>query len=392
MRTAIIHPWFLFLGGGERVTEVLAGIFPKADLFTLFADERFIPETLKRRNVKCSFLDRIPGKQRLYRQLLPLHALAAESFDLRGYDLIISSDSSVTKGVRPDQDALHISYCHTPTRYVWDYYQTFYETRPFLLRPFFASTTHYLRIWDYLAAQRVDQFIANSRYIARRIHRYYRRDSTVIYPPVRTASGFIADRVDDYYLSVGRLTYTKRLDVLIAACNRLRRRFVIAGVGRDESRLKRLAGPTIEFLGRVPDSALPGLYSQCRAFLFAADEDFGMVPIEAQAYGRPVIAYRYGGSLETVRGYGHPAPTGLFFSSQTADHAAAAILDFEQRQEAFDPVRIRAHALTFDVSRFEVRIKTFVESALSARNNSPGYNDCLASDCPPLDCAQEVCG
>jgi glycosyltransferase involved in cell wall biosynthesis len=365
MRVAIIHPWFLFLGGGERVTEVLAAMYQDADIYSIFADQRFVPELLRQRRLKASFLNKIPGGHKLYRQLMPLHPFAAESLDLSGYDLVISSDYSVGKGVLVDQGAIHISYCHTPTRYLWDQYHTWHQKRPPLSRPIFALTSHYARMWDYLAAQRVDAFVANSGYIAERIQRYYRRESAVIYPPIETAKGYLGKDTDDYYLSVGRLSSSKRLDLVIEACNRLGRKLLIAGVGREEKTLKTLAGKTIEFLGRVPDSALPDLYAKCRAFLFAADEDFGIVSVEAQSYGRPVIAYGHGGSLETVRAYGQGAqPTGVFFTQQTIGAMTDAILQFERVEEKFDPAAIRSHALKFDTSIFVERMKAFVDCAL----------------------------
>jgi glycosyltransferase involved in cell wall biosynthesis len=372
MRTAIIHPWFLFRGGGERVTEVLAAMYPEADIYSIFADQRFIPGQIQQHQLKTSFLNEIPGGKRLYRQLLPLHPLAAESLDLSGYDLVISSDYSVAKGVLVDQEAVHISYCHTPTRYLWDHYHGSYQRQSPLLRPLFALTCHYARTWDYVAAQRVDAFVANSEYIADRIQQYYRRESAVIYPPIETSKAYLRENTDDYYLSVGRLSSSKRLDLVIEACNRLGRRLLIAGVGREENKLKTLAGKTIEFLGRVPDSALGDLYARCRAFIFAADEDFGMVSVEAQAYGRPVIAYAHGGSLETVRGYGqHPEPTGVFFTQQTSGAVADAILDFECVEEQFHSAAIRAHSLGFDTSVFIERMKAFVDSTLlTCRNKS----------------------
>jgi glycosyltransferase involved in cell wall biosynthesis len=366
MRVAIIHPWFLFSGGGERVTGVLAGMYPQADVFALFSDDRFLPSELRGRQIKTSFLEWLPGAHRFYRQLMPLYAVAAETLDVSGYDLVISSCSSVCKGVLTDQSAVHICYCHTPTRFIWDYYGTFLSQRSAPLRPLFAGVAHFLRMWDYQAAQRVDHFAANSHFIANRIHKYYRRESSVIYPPIETRAGYLERRQDNYYLSVGRLTHTKRIDLLIEACNRLGRRLVIAGTGREEVALKRIAGPSIEFLGRVNDAALPDLYAKCRAFLFAAEEDLGMVPLEAQSYGRPVIAYGKGGSRETVRGYGQSmSPTGVFFNRQTADDVAAAIVRYEDVAEHFNPSQIRAHAVTFDTSVFVNKMSAFISAALN---------------------------
>lgn len=366
MRVAIIHPWFLFSGGGERVTGVLAGMYPKADVFALFSDDRFLPAELRGHQIRTSFLEWLPGAHRFYRQLMPLYAVGAESLDVRGYDLVISSCSSVCKGVLPDQSAVHVSYCHTPTRFLWDYYHPFLRQQPKLLQPAFAAAAHYLRIWDFHAAQRVDHYAANSYFIADRIRKYYRRESTVIYPPINTKAGYLEHRPDAYYLSVGRLTHTKRIDLLIQACKRLGRRLVIAGTGREEAALKTIAGPTVEFLGRVDDAALPALYAKCRAFLFAAEEDLGMVPLEAQSFGRPVIAYKRGGSLETVRGHGEStSPTGIFFEKQTAEHVESAIRRYEEVEGDFVPSQVRAHAVTFDTSVFVPKMYAFIDASMN---------------------------
>jgi glycosyltransferase involved in cell wall biosynthesis len=228
------------------------------------------------------------------------------------------------------------------------------------MKPMFYLTAHYLRQWDFQAAQRVDYFVANSAYIARRIHTYYRRESTIIYPPVDTTHGYIADTTGDYYLSVGRLTHTKRLDLVIEACNRLGRPLVIAGTGREERRLKTIAGPTIKFLGRVADDDLPDLYARCRAFIFAADEDFGIVPVEAQSFGRPVIALGKGGVLETVLSGDREDTTGVLFAEQTVESVVGGILRFEEIEKSFDPKFIRAHARQFDTTVFVSAIREYV--------------------------------
>jgi glycosyltransferase involved in cell wall biosynthesis len=371
MRVAIIHPWFLSDGGGERVTTVLAEMYPEADIFALFSDDRHLPEELRGRNLKTSFLNALPGGRKLYRQLLPLYPIATEMLDLTGYDLIISSDPSVCKGVLSDQTAVHISYCHTPTRFIWDYFVPFYNKQPRLLRPVYALTAHYLRMWDYQAAQRVDHFVANSGYIANRIRKYYRRDSVVIHPPVNTINGYLASSRDDYYLSVGRFTETKRIDLLIHACNETKRPLLIAGSGRDKDALKAIAGPTVRFLGRVPDEDLPNLYARCRAFLFAAEEDFGIVPLEAHSFGRPVIAFGRGGAREVIRGHGETAsPTGIFFAEQKVEDIVAAIYRFERVEDHFNPEAIKAHAATFDTSVFVERMRRFVDESISAANRS----------------------
>lgn len=362
MRIALVSAWYQALGGAERVDDILGKILPEADLFTLFSREDKIPESLRSHPIKQSFLHRVPTINKSYRLFMPLCPYAIESFDLRGYDLVISSDHGVAKGVLCDQDTIHICYCHTPWRQLYDLYWNSIAIIPGLLRPAYKWSAHYLRQWDFAAAQRPDCLVANSKYIQQRIRKYYRRDSEVIYPPVDTNRGYISSSPGDYYLSVGRLTHTKRLDVMIEACNRMKRRLLVAGEGREEARLKSIAGPTIEFLGRVPDDDLRVLYANCRALLFAADEDFGMVPVEAQSYGRPVVAYGHGGSIETVRvgdGDGR-ADTGVFFALQTPDSAIEAIREFESREERFCPREIRAHACSFDTTVFVNKVRDLI--------------------------------
>jgi glycosyltransferase involved in cell wall biosynthesis len=363
MRLALVTGYYMLAGGMEVVDNVLATLFPNADVFTLFYDKTKLPKNLRGRPIRHSFLQPLATKQ-TYRLLMPLFPYAIEALDLRGYDLIISSDTCVAKGVICDQDSIHICYCHTPWRQLYDLYWKSLEIVPLLLRPAYALTCNRLRQWDFVAAQRVDHFIANSRYIQHRIRKCYGRDSTLIYPPVETANGYLADHHGNYYLSVGRLTHTKRLDILIGACNRMGRRLLIAGEGREERRLKAVAGRTIEFLGRVSDEELRELYAHCRAFLFSADEDFGIVPVEAQSFGRPVIAYAHGGALETVRvndPRGLP-DTGVFFPDQTIESLIDGIRKFELTEHMFDPVAIKRHSYTFDTRIFSDKVSAFVDS------------------------------
>jgi glycosyltransferase involved in cell wall biosynthesis len=363
VRIALVSAWYLYSGGAEWVDHVLGEMFPQADVFTLFSTDDKVPESLRGRSIQRSFLHCIPTMSRSYRLFMPLYPYAVESFDLRGYDLIISSDHGAAKGVLCDQDTFHICYCHTPWRQLYDLYGKSISLVPALLRPAYRVSANRLRQWDYLAAQRPDRLIANSQHIQRRIQKYYRRDSEVIYPPVNTYKGYISDRYDDYYLSVGRLVHAKRLDVLIKACDRLKRRLLIAGEGREERHLKSIAGPTVEFLGRVSDDCLRGLYAHCRALLFAADEDFGIVPVEAQSYGRPVIAYGHGGSLETVR-IADPegrSDTGVLFSHQTVESAVDGIQEFELREDEFSPTDTRRRASMFDTSVFVDKVRDLVD-------------------------------
>jgi glycosyltransferase involved in cell wall biosynthesis len=371
MRVAIVHHWFISLAGGERVVDSIASIFPTADLFTLFLDRQKLSPRLSQHKITTSFLDRTPGARRAHRHCLPFYPLAVEMLDLSGYDLVITSDSGPMKGVITDSNATHICYCHSPMRYLWDGHSAYLRQMPLLTQTVFGLASHYVRNWDYSAAQRVDHFIANSNYVAGRIRKYYRRDSTIIYPPINTSQSFLADKPGDYYLAVGRLVPYKRTDILIDACAKLGRKLVIVGDGPEMKRLQKRAVKNIEFLGEADESQLRDIYAQCRALLFAADEDFGMVPLEAQSFGRPVIAYGKGGSLETVVGACSPIEpgqtneldgiTGLFFEEQTADSLAKAILEFEASEERFIPRQIQLHARKFDTSVFVERLRNYVE-------------------------------
>ena len=357
------------LGGAERVLEALVEMYPSADLFCVVHNPRAIPPALSGHRITSSFLNFVPGARKFYRYLQFLGPLAAETLDLSPYDLVITSEGSFTMGVLTRQDALHVCYCHSPHRALWD---QFHQYRSMLRGPvkwLFTISSHYARICNYLAAQRVDCFVANSTYVSARIAKYYRRRSEVIYPPVEVQNGFLAVQPQDYYLSAGRLSRKKRLDLLIGACNRLERPLLICGQGEDEKRLRKLAGKTVRFNGRVPDAELWNCYAQCRAFLFAADEDFGIAPVEAQAFGRPVIAYGHGGSLETVR-VNDPAgrsDTGVYFPEQTVESVAEAILRFEQRESEFSPEEIREHSLQFSKEQFQTRMREALAHALRGR-------------------------
>ena len=379
IRVAIVHHWFVSLAGGERVVSAIADLFPSADVFTLFLDQKKLPHALKGRKITTSFLDRTPGARKAHRHFLPFYPLAVETLDLSGYDLVITSDSGPMKGVVTDPEATHICYCHTPMRYLWDSHGTYLREMPPVARTAFTLASHYVRNWDYSAAQRVDHFIANSNYVAGRIRKYYRRQSTVIHPPITTSHSFLADGHEDYYLAVGRLVPYKRIDILIDACEQLGRKLVVIGDGPERKRLQKRAGRHIEFLGEVSETALRNAYARCRALLFAADEDFGMVPLEAQSYGRPVIAFGKGGSLETVIGIDSPVETdgsrelrgtGIFFTEQTGASLAEAILKFEACEHSFVPEQIQSHAYRFDTSFFVERLRGFIERALNGDADS----------------------
>jgi glycosyltransferase involved in cell wall biosynthesis len=378
LRVAIVHHWFISPAGGERVFETIAGMFPQADVFTLFFNSKNFQSTASKHKVTASFLDKIPGARKRHRHLLPFYPLAVEMLDLSGYDLVISSDSGPMKGILTDPGSTHICYCHSPMRYLWDGHARYLEQMPALLRPVFGLTSHYVRNWDYAAAQRVDHFLANSRYVATRIAKYYRRESTVIHPPINAGLGYISDKPSDYYLAVGRLVPYKRTDLLIKACTELGKKLLIVGEGPEKKKLAKGAPKNVQFLGALDDAALRDVYARCRALLFAADEDFGLVPLEAQSYGRPVIAYGKGGSLETVIGrfppLGAPNPerdvaglTGVFFEHQSAESLARAILAFEANEEGFSPQTAQKHARQFDTSVFVERLGSFVDSVLTKK-------------------------
>ena len=371
------------MAGGERVVDTIAGLFPTADVFTLFLDKQKLSPGLRDRKITTSFLDRTPGAHKVHRHFLPLYPLAVEMLDLSGYDLIITSDSGPMKGVITDLEAVHICYCHSPMRYLWDGYSSYLTKMSPLTQPIFGVASHYVRNWDYSAAQRVDHFLANSRYVAGRIRKYYRRESTVIHPPITTEHSFIASKPEDYYLAVGRLVPYKRTDILIDACNLLGRKLLVVGDGPEMGRLQKRAGKNVRFLGEVSEVELRNIYAHCRALLFAADEDFGMVALEAQSYGRPVIAYGKGGSLETVVGTHAPVRqenakevsgmTGIFFEKQTAASLAQAILNFEVWEDHFLPTEIQAHARKFDTSIFTERLRGYIERVITEQRKVSNY-------------------
>jgi glycosyltransferase involved in cell wall biosynthesis len=371
LKVAIIHPLFVLKGGAEKVVEVFAEMYPEADIYGLFVDPKALFPITQSRGVRPSLLNAVPFSKKLYRQLMPYYPWAVESIDLREYDLIISSVGQAMMGVSVREDAIHICYCHSPERTWWDLYTQTQHRLPGLLRHPFVMGASKVRTWEFCAMQRVDHVIANSSYIADRIYKYFRRDSTVIYPPVNMSSGSAVAGGGDYYLSVGRLAKLKKLDVLIRACNELGRKFVIVGTGREEKYLRSVAGPTIEFRGYVSDQDLPGIYANCKGFLFAANEDFGIAPVEAQSYGRPVIAYGHGGSLETVRVNdpdGRP-DTGVFFPEQTVESVIDAIRRFEKIEGQFDPKLIQLHARQFDTDTFKATFRKFVEDVIEIGPN-----------------------
>jgi glycosyltransferase involved in cell wall biosynthesis len=366
VRVAIVHHWFVTRGGGERVAETIASLFPEAELFTLMAEEREVPEALRVRRMHTSFLQRTPLALRYHREMMPLYPLATESLDLRGFDLVISSDSGPVKGVRVDAGAVHICYCHSPMRYLWDKTSEYKARMPPVTRFFFSLWARRVKRWDWQAAQRVTAFIANSHYVAEKIARFYGRESTVIHPPIDIQEAGGGDvPVGRHYLVAGRMVAYKRTAILLEACTRLGREVRVVGTGPDEAQLRAGAGAGVTFLGEISTPELWREYARCRALLFAADEDFGMVPLEAQACGRPVIAYGQGGSLETVRGE-WPGATGVFYAEQTVESVMAGILAFEAVEGRFDPAVVRARAEEFGKAVFLGKMRAFILAAMPA--------------------------
>lgn len=364
MKVALVHDWLMSMRGGERCLEVLCELFPEADLFTLLHHRGMVSPAIERLRIRTSFIQRLPAAQRLYRHYLPLFPTAIERFDFHGYDLIISSSHCVAKGAQRPAGALHISYTYTPMRYAWDLYGDYFDGWSGPLKSWvLPAIMGRLRRWDLRACGRVDHFVAISRHVAGRIQRHYHREADVIYPPVDVGRFRLSRETGSYYLIVSALVPYKRIDLAVQACTRLGLPLKVAGWGPEERRLRSQAGPTVEFLGRCSDEELVPLYAGCRAVIFPGEEDFGIVPVEAQASGKPVIAYGKGGALETVVPLGAPSavPTGVLFYEQTVDGLMQAIGLFEKEAGDFEPERLRAHAMQFDRPIFKDHIRSFIE-------------------------------
>lgn len=367
MRIAIVHYWLVSMRGGEKVLEALLELFPEADLFTHVYAPEAVSSIIRAHKVTTSFIQKLPFSRRCYRKYLPLMPLALEQLDLRGYDLVISSESGPAKGVLTDADALHICYCHTPMRYLWDFYQEYLEQNGPVTRFFFRLCASRLRIWDALSAQRVDHFVANSCNVAKRIAKHYRRSSEVIYPPVNSRFFVPQDGLyplaEDYYLYVGQLTAYKHADIAVRACTETGRRLVVIGEGEEHKKLVRMAGPTVSFTGRPDQETLRRYLQRCQALIFPGEEDFGIVPLEAMAAGRPVIAYAGGGALETVT----HGKTGVLFPEKTVASLCEALDDFERGLYSFDPVLLTREAERFSAARFKKEFREVIDACLAER-------------------------
>ena len=359
---AVVHEWLVDHSGSEKVLEQMLQVFPEADLFSVV---EFLPDDLRyyiqHKKVTTTFIQRLPFARKYYRNYLPLMPLAIEQLDVSAYDIVISNSHAVAKGVITSSDQLHICYCHSPIRYAWDLYHQYLReagltrgVKGVLAKAFL----HYLRQWDLSTVNRIDHFIANSQYIARRIDKVYRRSATVIHPPIDVAGFAVRSDKEDFFLAASRFVPYKRMDLIVRAFAALPdQRLVVIGDGPDFDKVKAEAGSNVELLGFQPFEVLKDYMQRSQAFVFAADEDFGMIPVEAQACGTPVIAYRKGGVLETVV----EESTGLFFSEQSVASIAEAVRKFEAMKTLFDPATIRAHAEAFSVQTFKTQFKRLVQ-------------------------------
>ncbi|MBA3450789.1 MAG: glycosyltransferase [Chloroflexia bacterium] len=355
MRIALVHDFLNQYGGAERVLEQLHHLFPAAPIYTSMYEPSAMPNAYRAWDIRTSFMQRLPMVTQRHQAYLMAYPLAFESFDFSNYDVVISNSSAFCKGVVTGPETLHLSYCLTPMRWAWRYrdYVSHEDIGPiarFALPPFI----HYLRLWDVTSAQRVDRFVGISRAVATRIRKYYGREADIIYPPVDTARFTPNGASGDYYLTVGRLVPYRRIDLIVDAFNELGLPVKIVGVGRDRARLQSRARANVEFLGKVDDNTLTGLYANCRAYLFPGEEDFGIAPVEAQAAGRPVVAYAAGGALDTVQ----DGETGALFHEQTSSALIEAVRRLERT--SFDARRIRANAERFSVSVFRERFGEYV--------------------------------
>jgi glycosyltransferase involved in cell wall biosynthesis len=361
MKVAIVHDYLNQYGGAERVLEALHDLYPGAPVYTSMYAPKTMPAAYKKWDIRTSFMQRLPRIAKLHQLYLPLYPTAFETFDLSGYDVVLSSSSAFAKGVITEATALHVCYCHSPMRFVWNY-SDYIEGERMAGRARFVLplVLNYVRLWDEVSSRRVDAYIANSRVVARRIKKRYGRQATIINPPVDTRlyNPQPGGRHSNYFLIVSRMIPYKRLDIAIDAFTKLGLPLKVVGQGRQEAELRSRAGSNVEFLGALPDAQVKKLYANCLALIFPGQEDFGITPLEAQASGRPVIAYGAGGALETVV----PHQTGEFFSPHTSEALADVVCRF--KADDYDPAATRSHAESFDREVFKRRIALFVEQKL----------------------------
>jgi glycosyltransferase involved in cell wall biosynthesis len=365
MKVALLHDYLNQAGGAERVLLALSELYPEAPIYTLIHDKKRL-SGFENKEIRTSFLQKMPFASSKIRWYLPLMPVAIEQLDLSNYDLVISSTSALIKGVITHPHTLHICYCHTPTRYLWSeahqYHKEIKEGK--LVKPFLPLLLNKLRLWDQVAAQRVNHFIANSNFIADRIKNYYNRESTVIYPPVDTHNFYLSDQPGDYYLLISRLKPYKKVDLAILAFNKLNIPLKIIGIGEEENKLKKMAKSNIEFLGAVSEEQKRKYLANCLALIHPQIEDFGLTAIEAMASGRPVVAYAGGGALETIV----DNKTGKFFDEQSWEALIDTIIKFKPQE--FNPQEIKQYAEKFNTQNFYTEMKKFIDKTWLEFKNS----------------------
>ncbi len=377
MKVAVVHEWFTTIAGSEKVTEQILKLYPDADVFAVFADEEILNKTdfLMGRSVKTTFIQNLPMAKSKFRSYLPLMPLAIEQLDLSSYDLVISSAHAVAKGGLTGPDQLHISYVHSPIRYAWDLQHQYLRESGLDrgLKGWIAKwLLHKIRIWDYRTAAGVDHFVSNSRFIARRIKKVYGRESTVVYPPVDVEAFEFREDKESFYLTASRLVPYKRMDLIVEAFSRMpERRLVVIGDGPDMQKIRAVASANVTLLGYQSFEVLKDYMQRARAFVFAAEEDFGIMPVEAQACGTPVIAFGKGGSLETVVDSDDLAhATGIWFDQQSAGSIIAAVKRFESLPVPISAINCRKNAERFSIARFRSEFADFVEARWLEFNSS----------------------
>lgn len=363
MKVAIIHDWLTEMGGAEKVFRAIYDLYPDADIFTLVCNEELLSKlSIPKSKVTTSFIAQLPFAKTKYRNYLPLFSNAIESFDLSSYDLIISSSYSVAKGVLVHAGQTHICYCHSPVRYAWDLYHQYLRESDLtkgLKATLVKYVLHKLRIWDVISANRVDYFISNSNYIARRINKVYRREATTIYPNVDVSAFVLETNKEDYYFTCSRLVPYKKIDLIVKAFGLMpQKKLIVIGDGPDMNKIRSVASSNVELLGFQSFEVLLAKMQKAKAFVFAAEEDFGIAPVEAQACGTPVIAFGKGGSLETVI----DGETGVLYYEQTEASIIEAIERFENLAMSFSPLIIRANADRFSTERFKNEFSQFVKN------------------------------
>lgn len=368
-----MHDWLTGMRGGEQVLEAICSIFPGAEIFTLFYFPRSVSQEIESHRIHTSFLQHLPGIKRFHRYFLPLFPTAIESFNLSGYDLVISLSHCVAKGVITPVNSTHVSYMFTPMRYAWDMSGEYFESGkvPGANKIPVSFFLNYLRMWDVTSMQRIDNILTISQFVAKRLKKYFKVDATVIYPPVDTDFFVPGERDDEYYLVVSALAPYKMIENAIFAINKLKRKLIVVGTGQMEKKLKSIAGPEVEFTGWLPRERVRELMQGCSAFIMPGVEDFGIAPVEAQSCGKPVIAFGEGGANETVipLGNGDAEPTGILFKENTVESLIEGIFQFENNRDKFEPSKIRMHALKFSKQRFLQEFLAILDKVLTNKNS-----------------------